>query len=290
MIRATRSCAKAALLACVAAACGRATEPASAPTAPPGTLPFKAIRMVSVTPEEGAVEPACPVDAGLLFAVAAGGLDVGTERPALRLAVACAEGDAADRVVVRVAAELEVSPPGEPEALYEGLAERACDRCSEGGWRLLLAVAGAIRAGIEGAAASARLAGAPDDEVLRILRGPDPTADAVLLTAIDLAGDRRLAGAVAPLVALLQSRDRDLVLRAMGSLGRIGDTAAIRALGKVALSPAPDLPHVALRAIGDIGGPEARRVLEMIGNQTTDPVVAREAADLIREVDGGRDE
>jgi hypothetical protein len=76
----------------------------------------------------------------------------------------------------------------------------------------------------------------------------------------------------------------------MGSLGPIGDTAAIRALGKVALSPAPDLPHVALRAIGDIGGPEARRVLEMIGNQTTDPVVSREAADLIREMDGGRDE
>jgi len=41
-----------------------------------------------------------------------------------------------------------------------------------------------------------------------------------------------------------------------------------------------------LRAIADIGGVEARRALEVVANQSTDPVIVAEARDLLSEMDG----
>jgi len=251
-------------------ACGRKVEPLQPPI-----IPFKSVQLLSLDESEG-----CPTTAGLFVALAAG--PVGAPESTLRLLVGCEPSD--DGVTVHASAELEVQSTTEPEAFYDGAGHVVCKRCDD--WHLLLAVGSAIRYAMEQALAAARLANAPDAKLVEVISNPDAWPDGVLLTAIDMAGDRRLAAAVQPLLSLLDSADTDRVLRAIGVLGVIGDTAAVKPLGKMALSTRPYIPHVALRAIADIGGVEARRALEVVANQSTDPVIVAEARDLLSEMDG----
>ena len=53
----------------------------------------------------------------------------------------------------------------------------------------------------------------------------------ILLAAIETAADLKIKDAVPGLIKLLDSKDPQLVLRTIGSLGRLGDQRALPALG-----------------------------------------------------------
>lgn len=191
---------------------------------------------------------------------------------------------------VHAGAGLIVTSRSEPEALFEGAATR---RAGCGPWPLSLAfrvaaTAGAMREALAMAYDQYRLVRAPDREVLRVLEAGQPRG--LLLQAMVVAGDRRMREAVPGLLRHLDSTDSEVVMGAVAALGRIRDPAALRPLGRVALAPIPEVPHAALQAIADIGGAEARRVLEVVIEQTTSPVVAREARELLLRLGGGKGE
>ncbi len=238
------------------------------------------------TPEGGLW---CPVEIGAVLALATGPWRFeADERPRLHLMVGCEP--AGSCMNVHAGAGLIVTSRSEPEALFEGAATR---RAGCAPWPLSLAfrvgaTIGAVREALAMAYDQYRLLRAPDQEVLRVLDAGRPRG--VLLQAMVVAGDRRMREAVPRLLRYLDSRDSDVVLGAVGALGRIRDPAALRPLGRVALAPVPDVPHAALQAIADIGGTEARRVLEVVIEQATSPVVAREARDLLLRLGGGKGE
>lgn len=231
--------------------------------------------------------PWCPVAVGTALALATGPwrFEAG-ESPHLHLKVGC---EVVGRCVdVYAGVGLVVTSRAEPEALFEGAALRKAG-CAP--WPVSLAfevagTAGAVREALAMAYDQYRLARAPDTEVLRVLEAGRPRG--ALLQAMVVAGDRRMREAVPLLLRYLDSEDSDVVMRAIGALGRTGDPSAVRALGRVALAPAPEVPHAALQAVADIGGEEARRVLEMVMEQSQSPVVAREARDLLLRLGGGK--
>ena len=275
-----------------AVACRGAPPPAPARASKPAGLPFRSLALAAVGPDEGLAFETCPTAGAMMMAVLAGGWDFGADRPVLHVGVACVTRSKTAGVDVLTTAELEAAREGEPEVVFEGKGDRSCTGCS--GDRdpraLLWTTARALHDAIDAAVAQQRVGGLDDAGVAAILARPDGSSRDVVLAAIDEVGDRRLPSAVPALSNLLASPDGELVLRAVGALGRLGDPAAIRPLGRLALSPAAEVPHAAIRAIGDIGGAEARRALEMIGNQSTDPVVVNEVREILRELDRGRED
>ncbi len=209
-------------------------------------------------------------------------------RPRLHVVVGCERvGRCVD---VHAGVALVVTSPVEPEALFEGASiQRAgCAR-----WPLSVALVtfGTVRAVHEAvgmAHEQYRVLHASDQEVLDWLRAGVPRG--AFLQAIVVAGDRRMRAAVPLLLRYLDSEDSDVVMRAVGALGRIGDEAALRPLGRLALAMMPEVPHAALQAIADIGGGEAIRVLEVVAAQAQSPVIVREARDLIRRLGQGRED
>ncbi len=236
------------------------------------------------TPDGG---PWCPVEIGAALALATGPwrFEAG-ERPHLHLIVGCKPAGRCMDVVVGVG--LVVTSRAEPEALFEGAATRKAG-CVP--WPVSLpfavaGIAGAIREALAMAYDQYRLVHAPDSEVLQVLEAGRPRG--ALLQAMVVAGDRGMREAVPLLLRHLDSEDSGVVMRAVGALGRIRDPAALRPLGRVALGTMPDVPHAALQAVADIGGEEARRVLEMVAEQSQSVVVAREARDLLLRLGGGK--
>lgn len=229
----------------------------------------------------------CPVWFGTALAIATGTwrFEAG-ESPHLHLAVECVPSGRCVEVVAGVG--LVVTSSSEPEALFEGAALRkaGCAPWPVSAVTRVAATAGAVREALAMAYDQYRLVRAPDAEVLRVLQAGRPRG--ALLQAMVVAGDRGMREAVPLLVRRLDSDDTDVVMRAVGALGRIRDSAALRPLGRLALAPVPEVPHAALQAIADIGGEEARRVLELVMEQAQSPVVAREALDLLRGLGGGK--
>jgi hypothetical protein len=271
-------------------ACRGGPPPADGPAPAEVKLPFSSMQAATIGPGEGEIEVDCPWDAAFVMALAAGGGDLGGARPVLRFAGGCVEGERAGDVAVRVGVELEWTRPGEPEAVFDGISASVCAGCGREGLRLLLACGRGVREAIDRAATQWKLASAPESAVTAFIEQAAGTPREILLAALDEAGNRRIAAAAKPAARLLSASDPDLALRALGALGRIGETSVVRELGRVALSPAPDLPHAALRAIADIGGAEASRTLDFVATQSPDPVIVREARDLIEELEGGKDE
>ncbi|NOZ00423.1 MAG: HEAT repeat domain-containing protein [Deltaproteobacteria bacterium] len=233
----------------------------------------------------------CPAEAGLLLALT--GFDPDPNLPAVSVAVGCAkENDKeSDResgqVIVHVAVELTDMPENEPETSYEGFGLGPCGSCGRG-WSLfsIIETGRVIHNAVSIAREAYKVASAPDDTIIAILSTPESVSRETLLTAVGLSGDRKLSGAVPLLIGLLDASNRNVVLRAVGALGRIGDPRPLKALGRLGLSPAPEVPFAALQAIEDIGGREAVRTLELVADQTTDPVIARDALDHLERLKG----
>lgn len=226
----------------------------------------------------------CPILAGLLLALAAPHRTLGDETPRLHLAAGC--GSPADGTPgTHVALALEFPHAKRPAEVFDGMALSGHALREDGPWQRMVSTTAAIGDALDVALARHRLARGDDDALTRTLGARDATDRQVLLTAIELAGDRRVRAAVPALIDLLAHPAPDIVLRAIGSLGRLGDPQALPALGTLAVSPRPQVWHTALRAMADIGGPRARQALELVALQAVDPAVIRMVQDLIREVE-----
>jgi len=253
-----------------------------------GRPAFGFIRLETI-PAPGDAPVICPVEAGLVLALA--GLEpLGNGGgPGLRVAVGCSTEGESGEVLVHTAVQLTVAMEDEPDSLYEGFSVGLCPWCWRGqGFLSCMAVGRGIREAVSDAVEQHRVTEAPDTGVIAALSSGATATRNALLAAVGQAGDRHLTGAVKPLMRLLDGTNPNVVLRAVGALGRIGDPQAVRALGRLALSPAPEVPFAAMQAIADIGGLGAIRTLELVSDQTTDPVVVREALDHLAGLKGER--
>ena len=124
-----------------------------------------------------------------------------------------------------------------------------------------------------------------DQELCEMLaRHPDVHPKPVLMRAIEELAQRKTSICLDTIEKLASRDDPDIAVRSVTALGRIGDRRAIMPLGKLSLSPIPQLPWAATQAIADIGGLEAARALDIIAGQSQTEVLAREAADLATEI------
>lgn len=248
----------------------------ASPDEPP--LAMRALDLEEFSPPTG---PECPTWAAGVLALAGPGRTMGAESPRLRLAVGCA--DDGDGLAVHAALALELVAPGTPVQIFDGMAIATCAERSDPFVRLTCTTT-AVGAALDVALARWHLVRGSDDELVRTLGRAAHLDRQVLLTAVEQAGDRRLRVAAPALIELLGHHDADVVMRAIGSLGRIGDPRALPALGTLAVSPLPEVWHTALQAIADIGGSGAVRALELVAGQSVNSVVTRRTRELIDEV------
>jgi len=266
-------------LACLAAGASCARDDG----APPRPLNVRPLEFQDLTPSG---EPPCPVRAGAILALGDTGRSMGDESPRFRVAAGCADADGDGYVDIHAAVALELSAPGKPDATFDGMAIVACAspaRAPEP-FSLLACTVRAVGDALDVALARWRLAGGDDRALVEVLERASLLDRQVLMTAIGQAGDRRIRAAVPALVELLGHRDPDVVMRAIGSLGRLGDPRALPALGTLAVSPQPEVWHMALQAMADIGGPQGARALELVAGQAVEPVVIRQAVELLEAV------
>lgn len=287
-----------AVLAGIACAKPPATTPASvqAPS-------LAGLNLAMVAAGEGDTPEPCPVPAGAGLALLAG-LDLEpAAKPVVTVAVGCQSdgsavsggsppADAPGTVRVSAAVTLDLATPGQPDESYEGAGTATCAGCGGGKApaELTMTVARAVRDALDLALGQARVSRLDDAALAALLTSPEGSPRSVLLAALEEAGMRRLRASLEPVTRLLDSADDEVALRAVGVLSRLQDPAALRALGRVALSKRPELPFAAVRAIADIDGPDAKRALELVAGQAVDRVLAREAEELLREAaEGGRE-
>ena len=275
------------LMACLGA-CSKVSDlPATAPIPDAGSWRFLELRQALSS--EGLQPAPCPAQVALVLALAS--RDEGAvPRAGLRVLLGCDQEDTPGMgVTVRASVEMAVSEPRAPEDLYQGFGRVDCADCfrTESTFALWQATTTAIRLAVDEAVAQHGLMKATDREVLDRLERPEAWPRVVLLAAIEEAGTRRLNDATPWCIRLLSHADTEIVLRSMGTLGRIGNPSALKPLGRLALSPSPEIPHVAVRVIADIGGPEARRVLELIRDQAGHSLVGKEASEAISDMEHG---
>ena len=95
----------------------------------------------------------------------------------------------------------------------------------------------------------------------------DDTEESVRIAAVTAAGELEVERAVRPLVAWLErAHERDVVLPLLRALGQIGDPGAVPAIEKHAVrelfaKPRTDVRIAAYQALGRMGTPHARRLL-----------------------------
>jgi HEAT repeat protein len=95
----------------------------------------------------------------------------------------------------------------------------------------------------------------------------DDTEESVRIAAVVAAGELEVERAVRPLVAWLEgAHERDVVLPLLRALGQIGDPGAVPAIEKHAVrelfaKPRTDVRIAAYQALGRMGTPHARRLL-----------------------------
>lgn len=269
----------------VALSCASPNPPPSARTAAGAGPAPVALRVEAAAPEDGATPEDCPVAAGVGLALL-GGLDLPADaRPTVSVMAGCQSGDRPGSLVASALVTLDVTTPGQPDDSFDGAGQAACDGCvGPKATGAAVAVARAVRAALDLALGQARVVRMADDQVVAILAAPESVPRSVLLAALEEAGARRLSTALGPATALLDSADDDVALRAVGVLGRLSDPSSVRALGRAALTKRPEVPFAAMRALADLDAPDAKRALELVAGQATDPVIAREALQLLREM------
>jgi hypothetical protein len=282
------------LAALALAACSHAAPPSSSHAFGPA---LAGLRVVVVGNAEGGSPDDCPALAGVGFALL-GGLNLEpAAKPVLSVAVGCEPGlataatashglDETSPTNVSSTVTLDLAAAGQPDESYEGAGLAQCAACEEGRGRgaLVMTVAHAVRDALDLALAQNRVSSLEDGALAALLANPDREARSVLLAALDEAGIRRLRTALEPAARLLDAADDEIALRSVGVLSRLEESASVKALGKAALTRRPEVPFAAVRAIADIDGPDARRALELVAGQAQDPVLAREASELLDEL------
>jgi len=207
--------------------------------------------------------------------------------PSLRVTYGCGFDDEG-RFTVSVALAAHVAHLNQPAEIYEGLAQLEFDADLAGkGWQKLALTTAAFSDALDVAFARMQMAQGDEKLVVNSLASLDVNRQ-ILLAAIETAGDLKIKDAVPGLIKLLDSKDPQLVLRTIGSLGRLGDQRALPALGSLGVSPIPVVWHTALQAIADIGGNDAIKALELVANQSTSPNVSKVALELMEQVRSGK--
>jgi HEAT repeat protein len=115
----------------------------------------------------------------------------------------------------------------------------------------------------------------------------DDTEESVRIAAVTAAGELEVERAVRPLVAWLERvYERDVVLPLLRALGQIGDPGAVPAIEKHAVrelfaKPRTDVRIAAYQALGRMGTPHARRLLNQALSDK-DPEVKAAVKALLR--------
>lgn len=247
----------------------------------------KPIKIGMLQVQEGATPQECPYPFSMVLVYLCGDIIPQlSQEKTLNIMISCERQD--EMSEFKAFSILTISQPGNPEEIYEGEWRTRCRDCS--GWLTKeMLLASAIKMSIFKTISRYEVTRLDDSSLIEMLRKYERLEKDVLLIGLDVIGDRRLKDAVDLLVSLLSHKDIDVVLRTIGALSRIGDERAVKPLGKLALADLPEVPYIALRAIADIGGEESQRTLEMIASFAKNPIVVREALDLIEEMKKGQE-
>jgi hypothetical protein len=234
-------------------------------------------------PVDGTTIP-CPVEEALVLAMAGFRPEADLERPVLRIIAGCGPDNTGQVPMVHVIVNLEVANPTGTTEWLEWTDTEPFDTPESSG---IAEAARVFARSLEGLDGQRRIREIPDAGLVDIIEGRVPVSRPVLLVAIEETGERRLRGAAGTLLKALDTDDEMQVLRVIGALGRLEDPIAIPALGRLGVAGPLVIVFPALQAIADIDGPEARRALELVANQTTDLRIAREARQLLSRLTTG---
>ncbi|MEI7705131.1 MAG: HEAT repeat domain-containing protein [Deltaproteobacteria bacterium] len=182
---------------------------------------------------------------------------------------------------VEVLLRLEVEPGEEQDVIGESVrgAEglEPGEARASGFRRAIRTSAGRAARALSAALAESRK---PDAEVIRDLESSDARLREL---AVGVLADRKNVAAVPGLIARLLDPNPEVADRAVGALAQMGDPRAVGPI--IELSRRREGAFVAqmVRAVGDIGGPEAEAYLETMSSGHRDPVVAEAAQEALRD-------
>ena len=123
-----------------------------------------------------------------------------------------------------------------------------------------------------------RIAGGNEYELLEFVGDEDNFA--VLMAAREV-GERGLLNAVPALIKALDRKDPELRLVLIGALGRLRDPRAVDALAARTSGVQMEEVRQAVYALGDIGGPKARRYLKTIAYSHPNDVIKAAAQEAL---------
>ena len=186
--------------------------------------------------------------------------------------------------LVSVEAEVDWKAEGDRPQPHENvLVERPLDRRDEAVLDELLfrLVSDALEVAGHGLAAQEALRQADDGAVLAALGSDDPD---VVLWALDLCADRRLAPAFDRAVALLEARDPGVRGAALRFLVALRDPRAVEPLARRADFADPATMRQLVEAVSAIGGPDAIQFLEMVAGGHDDQDMRERAREGLERV------
>src|SRR5687768_9262724 len=127
------------------------------------------------------------------------------------------------------------------------------------------------------------MARATEAEVIAKLNDPDPRAQA---RAIEAAGNRKIAGSVPALIALLadDNEEPDVVFKTIGALIQIKDPRSVGPLIDSARRRSPIYLGQIIFGVAQIGGREAEAYLFTVASGHADPEVRQSAQDALEEL------
>lgn len=224
----------------------------------------------------------CLEEASVLIGLMAAG-EMAIEGGSLKLAFGCRNvGDFTETGTI---IELKLRDRTGATESFSNAVTNAFDDCDQA----LISGAAAIVAALKKPAAVWNVTTMSDKDLCSMLDStPDIPPKAVLMRGVEEAAQRRLNSCVETIAKLAQRNDPDLAVRSAAALGRIGDKRAIMTLGRLTLSPIPELPWAAAHAIADIGGPEAAKALDIVAGQSKTTTLATEAAELAEKLRSGQ--
>jgi len=94
-------------------------------------------------------------------------------------------------------------------------------------------------------------------------------------------GDLGSKESAQPIIDILDGADELTTAIAVGVLARLKSARAVPVLAKLAEGPSPDRATLIVNALAEIGGPEARKYLELIGASHPNEVIRKLVSDLL---------
>jgi hypothetical protein len=145
----------------------------------------------------------------------------------------------------------------------------------------LLEAAAGIYELVREPSAVSEVAGANDATLCATIASPPGTVSiALMMRTLEEIAQRRLKICVSKVERLAVEAGPEVAVRAIATLGRIGDKRSIMTLGRLTLAPDLRIPWASAHAIADIGGLDALKALDIIAGQAQTTPLGLEAAEL----------